>query len=695
MQGNSRNAALSLIVALVVAGGVWLLGGFDSDGADGTGGTKKITGEGYPTEVVAQADSNDGNPIKTQRFSAENGTESARVETRVTGIRLRGEVRSADNELLPDATARLIRDVSQIRGRFQEGVVVAQTKTKKNGRFAFEDLGPGEVYILRVGHVDFTTERVHPIDSSIPATLRQVVRLGNGVAIKGVVKDESGAPIDEARVEIFDVGIGTINIQPEPEKAVETGPDGRFEGLHLRAGVKKVLVHKAGYASDGKSAVDLRQQGVATELTFTLSRGRVITGIVTDRQSGEPVAGAQVTARPLSYLRRQVTRPRPVQGTPDVAGRVGEARIGESAAPRVPRAVQPARPAIVSKSFLVANAITDEEGRFELLGVLEARYTLRVFARGFNRTHGRTVDAGSLDVEVQLTRSPSILGRVVDSETGEPVTRFTIASSPQPNPMYLPPHTKQRFTDREDGSFEYLDARAGKQHLLVQAEGYAGGRSEPLQVDASAGVAGVVIEMVRGAKVSGKLVGTDAAPVSGAEVSLLPGRNNNLPPNPFTDAISKQLKLRGSRRAMTDRQGRFSFDNVLGGKYRVSATHGDYADMESPEVEIADSGSVEVGPFSMARGGVIEGFVKTASGDPDPRAQVMVSSVGGSGAPTGRSQATDTEGFYRVKGLLPGTYRVIAAQREGTFRLDILLDPSKSGARTVTIADGETVRVDF
>ena len=73
----------------------------------------------------------------------------------------------------------------------------------------------------------------------------------------------------------------------------------------------------------------------------------------------------------------------------------------------------------------------------------------------------------------------------------------------------------------------------------------------------------------------------------------------------------------------------------------------------------------------------------------------MVSSVGGSGAPTGRSQATDTEGFYRVKGLLPGTYRVIAAQREGTFRLDILLDPSKSGARTVTIADGETVRVDF
>ncbi|MAB88274.1 MAG: hypothetical protein CMJ90_02300 [Planctomycetes bacterium] len=696
MQGHSRNSALLLIVvlALMVAGGLSLLGVFDPDvGGAGDEGQPQT---GAPEAgVEAQRGVASGDPIKTQRYSDETEAQSARVEGRATGIHLQGEVRSPDDVLLANATARLIRDVSQIRGRFQEGAVVAEITTKRSGRFVFNDLGPGEVYILRVSHGDFTTERVHPIDTSIPGTLHQVVRLATGLEIMGIVKDESDAPIAEARVEVFAIGIGTINIQPEPERAVQTGPDGRFRVPHLRVGVKKVLVHKEGFASNGQSAVDLRHREEPTELTFTLSRGRVITGIVTDRQSGAPIAGAQITARPFSYLPRQVVRPASGQGSPDSGATVGESRIGESAARTVPRMAHPGRPAIATKSFLVANDTTDVEGRFELLGVIEARYTLRVFARGFDRTHGRTVDAGARDVEVQLTPSPRILGRVVDSETGDPVTRFTIASSPQPNPMYLPPHTKQRFSDREDGSFEYLDARAGKHHLIVQSPGYAGGRSEPIQVEAGASAVGVVVEMVRGAKVSGTLIGTDGAPVTGAEVSLIPGRNNNLPPNPFTDAISKQLKSRGSRRAMTEIDGRFHLDNVLGGKYHVSATHEDYAAMESPEIEVGDTGHVEVGPFSMARGGVIEGLIRTASGDPDPRAQVMVSPLGGGAMQAGRSKATDTEGFYRVKGLLPGTYRVVPAQREGTFRLDILLDPTKSGARTVTIADGQTIRVDF
>ena len=76
--------------------------------------------------------------------------------------------------------------------------------------------------------------------------------------------------------------------------------------------------------------------------------------------------------------------------------------------------------------------------------------------------------------------------------------------------------------------------------------------------------------------------------------------------------------------------------------------------------------------------GVVEGYVVEAETDL-PLAGVSVAVEG-----TARGSATDSDGFYRITGLAPGTYRLVAR----------LLSYAE-GAATVTVADGQTVRQDF
>ena len=417
MQGSIRTAVFLLVLSAILAGGLFLMGVFDS-GVDAPPSSETASGRGGTTTTAGGSVAAGGQtqvPIQTSGFSADGDAAAARVEDRSTGLKVHGEVRSPDGALLSGAVVALIRDVSQIRQRMQEGDEVARVTTKKAGTFAFHDLEPGQVYILRAAHADYTTERVHPIDSTDPATMHQVVRLGDGVSVFGDVKDDAGAAIAGARIEVFDIAVSSVSSTPPPERWAESGADGAFDVPHLSPGVKRVFVHKEGYATDGTSSVRVGGDADPVVLSYTLSRGAVIAGQVVDQGSGEPVAGARIVARPLSLLPNTVARPNPPVRAPD-EGQVGE--IGESTATTQPRFPQAVAGSIQEKAFLIRNAVSGEDGRFEITGLMRARYTLRVFAPGFNRTRGRTVDSGTTELRIGLVPSPRMIGRVVGGDGG-------------------------------------------------------------------------------------------------------------------------------------------------------------------------------------------------------------------------------------------------------------------------------------
>jgi uncharacterized protein (DUF2141 family) len=126
---------------------------------------------------------------------------------------------------------------------------------------------------------------------------------------------------------------------------------------------------------------------------------------------------------------------------------------------------------------------------------------------------------------------------------------------------------------------------------------------------------------------------------------------------------------------ITDDSGRFTFGNLAAGRYTVmasknawvSATYGARRPgRPGTPITIVDGQRIEALQLRLVRGAVITGTVTDESGRPLPRVMVNVmryAFVNGARslvAATGSSSGSDDRGMYRIYGLLPGQYFVVA-----------------------------------
>jgi hypothetical protein len=167
---------------------------------------------------------------------------------------------------------------------------------------------------------------------------------------------------------------------------------------------------------------------------------------------------------------------------------------------------------------------------------------------------------------------------------------------------------------------------------------------------------------------------------------------------------------------MTDAEGRFAFDNVSPGAYRVQGSKPGYAiqmfGTQDLIVEVLAGQTREGVSVSLSRGGAIAGHVTDASGEAEAEVQVMAmrrmsGGPGGRGmfVPAGPGAQTNDLGEYRLYGLAPGEYYVQASARPsmGPFnvaspRATIVVPTyypsgrSTDSAQGITVAAGETIR---
>ena len=151
--------------------------------------------------------------------------------------------------------------------------------------------------------------------------------------------------------------------------------------------------------------------------------------------------------------------------------------------------------------------------------------------------------------------------------------------------------------------------------------------------------------------------------------------------------IAMNMALR-PKTATTDAQGAFAFTALPAGSYRVMANPGQYSaqylsiaygakkpngpmssDMGQP-IQLADGQSFSKATITLPRGSVITGRVTDEMGDPLARVQVytLYYPPGSSrGQRTGGGDSTDDLGQFRVYGLNPGDYAVVAEARPNTF----------------------------
>jgi protocatechuate 3,4-dioxygenase beta subunit len=161
--------------------------------------------------------------------------------------------------------------------------------------------------------------------------------------------------------------------------------------------------------------------------------------------------------------------------------------------------------------------------------------------------------------------------------------------------------------------------------------------------------------------VHGRVLGADGQPIKGAQVVLSPVNNS------------------GTRRAAaTDANGRYEMTGVAAGSYRARVTKSGLADVEYGQKRTLDPGRVinvalnqrvENIDVTMPRPSAVVGAVTDKWGEPLEGATLQIwqaSFVDGrttlQNVPNVRQRRTDDRGHYRLFGLLPGTYYVVASE---------------------------------
>jgi protocatechuate 3,4-dioxygenase beta subunit len=695
------NRDLLLVIALVlglgvVFGAMWGLGVFSDDDAtrieapnssidEGDAGSGPRRDQSLPKAGVAEGEGNQGGGAPSLTTSVDASDEI--IEARDGfGVLLGGldvMVTDPQGQALPDAVVTVFEDHAPGIQQHLRGEEIAATSTDTRGRVRIDDLrGDGE-FILRIRHPDYVDAHLAPV-SMTPGRYELIrYQLRDGLGLAGqVVDSESRAPLEGVSIEVQDLTILAPRFKAMVEREGQTDADGRYRLVGLGAGLKRIVVSREGYATSSHLRFSLTPEVAAAGLDFELSRGMSIQGTVTD-PDGRPIANAEVSGiyQPLGSGKQR-------------------------------RHVIPVN--------------TDDQGRYELAGLVEGYYTIMAAAEGYRTgsvlrqaggaprgevlrsgSSSRNARAGDTDVELILLPSATVSGRVVDASTGEPVTAFEISISPRPVLIGRGGENTRRFVD-EQGRFTMsspLIDRAKKEiHVFAVAPGLAGGRvavdvADLLNSEERVRVQGLEIRMTRGGSFKARIVDLEGGPVSGARVQVYPVEQGVDEASRLISVLRRFNRTAG-KRGVSDQDGRVEIPGLLEGHYRVRIEHAEFASWDSENsLPVRENETQDLGRIELFRGGTVVGTVKDASGKRVNSALVRLSSLDLSNGEM-REARTGLAGVFEFKNVRPGRYRLSATRPAAEGETQVLdlgaLSPGSGPShREFLIAEGEEMRANL
>jgi hypothetical protein len=572
-------------------------------------------------------------------------------------------------------------------------------------------------------------ETVVQVPSSPAAVVSTRIELRRGAAVSGLVVDEAGAPIANARVSeravssLYDVG--------EEEDDATTDDKGRFSIEAVPAGTYRFHARHPRYAPGSSEPRQLDGEHAVADVRITLQRGARLAGRVVDR-SDAPVPWATVRVGPPvsggamfgDFTTRQaVTDERgafEMEGLPrgkllalarseeasspavsvdvttgdqrdvvlrlDVAGRI-EGIVVDPAGQPVVEARVTAYPDFfgegMADDFGLRGASvegTDGGGRFAFRGLPPGGYRLMASRSGatdmfFGRktTKAATGDTG---VRLVLETDGGIRGRVQFAGGGSPAL-FTVSigfASPLP-------------VSSRDGTFELPGVPPGKHDLAVRGPDFAEKVVSGVAVDGGQVRDVGVITVEKGRSVSGRVLGPGGAPVEGATVVLAEQilSDGKSLASSIGQALGSQL---GMRQATSDADGQYSIIGIGKDKDLVLASEHE-SEGRSPPVKIPlgeDSVTIDLrlGPTGSLAG------VVTAGGKP---AAVQVLATAPGVARQNIVVTSGADGAYQIERMAAGEYKVSAMVGAGMGMTmaakRVRIDPGKQARLDIDVPIGD------
>ncbi len=488
------------------------------------------------------------------------------------------------------------------------------------GRFEIRGLVTGRftLWVLGEGFAPF--HRTVEVPAEPKRADLGVIELPAGAWIEGQVTDMHGTPVASARIW---TSFGEfMPLTREPKASAETGPDGRFRLLEPRGTPIELSVEREGYLS-------LQVPGVEAPtpeaLHLELKADHIVSGRVVGPES-EPIANATLT-------------------------RVDEIRLSNS----------------VSSSASTLGR-TDAQGLFRISGLEPGATDVLVSAEGYTTRIMRGVpipqDQDLEGLEIVLNRWNVLRIRLL-SPDGGPVAGALLRAEPE-TPRQI---TNIADLDMLRGSMGFCqtDKRGTCQAEIHELGSYrvsasVGQRTASILVQAGRGTTPVELRMPKVNEVSGRVMDRQGRGFAGVTVRLTEGR-------------------RSSQEALTEEDGSFALKDVAKGSYGLIARRQGFLQSGGPRdlrIEGADVHGLEIQLIEGEEGATLTGRLLGLAPEEVERVKVRAFSADG----TSEEADIGTDGMYRISGLSPGDWNVLASANATNRQLEAVarIEPGASGS---------------
>ena len=384
-----------------------------------------------------------------------------------------------------------------------------------------------------------------------------------------------------------------------------------------------------------------------------------------------------------------------------------------------------------SPSHVPLSFQTDDRGVYRIFGIKPGRYKVSVGSESVYRGVGRgrhslpttfypdtneaakatVIEVGegteATRIDISLGRAPegfAVSGRVVEGETGKPVSNVAISLS---KITIIDANTTSGyggFTDvrtNVDGAFRLEKLQAGKYSVSIQPPPESDVRPESVTVDViDQDVTGLLIKTATGASLSGTVVlesarGSNTVATQGPSWISAFIRNESAS---VSSSHSAQIKPDGSFRIGGFMAGNVTFSvasrGPTGNAKAMTVSRVERDGVVQPNGVQVQAGEHISGIRIVAAygSGSIRGVVKLENGTLPPGGQLVInlSKVGGANTPQRGGAQADARGHFLIEGLAAGTYELtvfayVPEQRQRPRSIKQLVTVSDGAATDVMV----------
>ena len=654
-----------LLLVLVAAGALVLALGLFSSGSDTTDAAGPAVALQAPAQTPGRPELAPVQPAQTsqrgaaQAVAGEPIQADPELQSPGRGNRLVGRVLDSDGRALGGAQVKLSRDPMMgeeltmvwMVGKQRTGKSIS-VATDGGGRYVFEDIAPARDYYLLAVHPEFSQIQESHINVGEEGEfIGPDIVMRAGSRLTGTVTDVGGALVPGAKL-FLDSAYNVSWEEPNPDRLVaESDSYGTYEFRNVPQGPRTLMVQASGYGV----------QVIQGQLTFTGEIGEELSHDFV-LEPGLPIVGQVVGPEGQGVARAQVIA---VNFQNQVTSR------GE--------------------------AISDDNGRFQIDDLRQGPYIIMVNAPGFSQARMNRIEAGKVDVVIELQRQACVSGTVVAQ--GQPAPSFKIeVRQTTPNPT---PGAPQIFESTQlggefsaaDGGFRVCGFEGGHFNLVVTAPGFAPTHSQVFQVINNQDPPPLTIVLSSGGRLHGRVLDPEGAPVSGAAVRSADNLMPDAEEDPFFGILFSGTAT--ARKTRTNVEGYFDLPALAPASYKLIIDHPRFASRTISDLNVNEGQTTELGDVRLLAGGVVRGTVRDQLGQALTRGFVQLNSTSEPGLIY--QTRSDAEGGYDFQNVRPGSYKLSATRSSPGSSSDpfqAILDQQASEV-SISVSDGATLTRDL